>query len=116
MRKSCARAQRIVQKQPCSKTDKGQHWACGRGGIGIALIYALSPVDKKPQLCDSPFVQVCLHVGLDGGDLHDDPLLLAVTDVHQLLSCRLQILHFDVALLLGARQSVRDLCKPEKNE
>ena len=99
-----------MQKQSCSKTvfDKGQHWA--RGRIGIALIYVLSRVVNKPQLGYSPFVQVCLHVGLDGGYLHDDPLLLAVTDVHQLLSCRLQILHFDVALLLGARQSVRDLC------
>ena len=37
----------------------------------------------------SPFLEVSLHVGLDGGDLHDDPLLLAVAHVHQLLRRRL---------------------------
>ena len=44
---------------------------------------------KLPVVFDSPFLEVSLHVGLDGGDLHDDPLLLAVAHVHQLLRRRL---------------------------
>ena len=45
--------------------------------------------NSSSSFLDSPFLEVSLHVGLDGGDLHDDPLLLAVAHVHQLLRRRL---------------------------
>jgi hypothetical protein len=63
-----------------------------------------------------PLVNEPLQLRLHGRYLHNDLLLLSVAHLDQLHRRRPQVLHFDVARLLGRRQRVRHLAHPERRK